>query len=225
MAHRDEIIPRKDRDFDTWANNLCDLAEERTSGPVPEWDHVPPQAVAKLKGVFAVWRAAYSVTLEPHTFLDTGTKNRARDAMETEGRSFVNEYIRNSSKVSEMDKECVGVFARAKRHRVEPPRTVPILEPRAGTSGQIRIYCLDSVKVSRGLPKGVIGIEVLWAVSDHPPVSISELVHSSFATRCPLILSFDEADRGKRVYMTARWQIERDGKKGNTGEIVSCFIP
>jgi hypothetical protein len=225
MAHRNEFIPRKDRDFDIWGENLCELAVERTGGPEPGWDHVPPQAVAKLTGTFAVWHAAYAVTLEPHTFIDTGTKNRARAAMDTEGRSFVNEYIRNSSEVSEADKARAGVFARAKRHRIEPPRSVPVLEPSAGTPGQIRVFYLDAVKGGRGLPKDVLGIEVLWAVLDHEPANTSELVHSSFGTRCPLILSFDEADRGKKIYMTGRWQIERGGKKGLTGEIASCFIP
>jgi hypothetical protein len=34
---------------------------------------------------------------------------------------------------------------------------------------------------------------------------------STFDTRRLLILEFDESDRGKRVYMAGRWEIEREG--------------
>jgi hypothetical protein len=40
-----------------------------------------------------------------------------------------------------------------------------------------------------------------------------------------MTLVFTEADRGKRVYMAGRWEINREGLKGLFGEIVSVFIP
>jgi hypothetical protein len=121
--------------------------------------------------------------------------------MEKEARSFINEYIRNSSKVNPEDKLAVGVHERVKQHHIVPPHTVPVLEARAGNPRQI---------------------EVLWAILAH---QCGGAYYSTFDTRSPLILTFDEADRGKRVYMAGCWEIEREGEKGPMGEIVSAFIP
>jgi hypothetical protein len=35
----------------------------------------------------------------------------------------------------------------------------------------------------------------------------------------------NEEDRGKRLYMAGRWEIEREGVKGPFGDIVSAIVP
>jgi hypothetical protein len=50
-------------------------------------------------------------------------------------------------------------------------------------------------------------------------------VNSAFDTNPPLILEFDEQDRGKHVYMAGCWEIEREGEKGPYGAIVEAVIP
>jgi hypothetical protein len=90
---------------------------------------------------------------------------------------------------------------------------------------QIVIPYRDQGSARRGKPEDVHGIEVRWAILDRPPVSIKELDNSAFDTRSPLSLEFGEEDRRKRVYMTGRWEIEREGVKGDFGEIVSAIIP
>jgi hypothetical protein len=123
------------------------------------------------------------------------------------------------------------------------------LSPGAGHPRQIVIHYRDQGSARRGKPEGVHGIEVRWAaqnaahfelgsfakqnsqdesrlrLSSQPPVSIKELDNSAFDTKSPLILEFGEEDRGKRVYMTGRWEIEREGVKGDFGEIVSSIVP
>jgi hypothetical protein len=225
MVRGDDLIPNSDADFDVWAHNLCDLTVQRTSGSPQEWDHIPPAAVATLTTANAVWRTAYAVTLKAHTSIDTEAKNRAKDTLEKAARSFINEYIRNSSRVSPEDKLAVGVHERSKPHHIVPPHSVPVLDPRAGNPRQIEVFYRDANSGSRGKPENVHGIEVRWAILDHEPTSVAELIHSIFDTRSPLILTFDEADRGKRVYMAGCWEIEREGEKGPMGEIVSAFIP
>jgi hypothetical protein len=145
--------------------------------------------------------------------------------MEVELRSFLNEYIRNSSKVSAEDKLALGIHGRNPPHHIVPPHTTPELEPRAANPRQIEVPYHDAASEHRGKPENVHGIEVRWAILDHEPTGVEELIHSSFDTRSPLTLTFDEADRGKRVYMAGRWEIEREGEKGPTGESVSCFVP
>jgi hypothetical protein len=63
-------------------------------------------------------------------------------------------------------------------------------------------------------------------IASHPPKNIeAELFNSSFDTESPLILTFEEADRGKQLYLTGRWEIEREGIKGEFGDIVTVFVP
>jgi hypothetical protein len=61
-------------------------------------------------------------------------------------------------------------------------------------------------------------------IADTPPVHVKELTHSEFATKNPLDLSFDEDQRGKRVYFAARWE-SGTVKKGPESDIFSAVIP
>jgi hypothetical protein len=150
MARGDDHVPNSNAEFDNWAHNLCDFTARRTGGTPAEWAHILPAAVATLTTANTAWHTAYAVTLKPHTPIDTEAKNRARDALEKEARSFINEYIRNSSKVSPEDKLAVGIHERVKPHHIEPPHTVPVLDPRAGNPRQIEVIYWDAVKGGRG---------------------------------------------------------------------------
>jgi hypothetical protein len=70
----------------------------------------------------------------------------------------------------------------------------------------------------------VHGIELVWLFSDAPPTEVEELIHSAFATRSSLELTFKESDRGKRVYYAVRWETGTV-KKGKFSDIFSAFIP
>jgi hypothetical protein len=54
---------------------------------------------------------------------------------------------------------------------------------------------------------------------------ITELTNSSFDTRSPLTLQFEEHQRGLRVYLCGAWEIEREGEKGPYGDIEEVVIP
>jgi hypothetical protein len=74
-----------------------------------------------------------------------------------------------------------------------------------------------------GKPANVHGLECLWVIAETPPKEIEELLHSSFATRSPLELVFNESERGKRVYFAVRWE-SGTVKKGPWSEIFSGII-
>jgi hypothetical protein len=133
--------------------------------------------------------------------VDTEEKKRLHKAALPVIESFVNEFVRYSSKVTDEDIANMGMRRR------------------------ISIYYKDEGSEHRGKPKNVHGIEIRWAILDHYPTSEKELVNSSFDTNSPLVLDFDESDRGKHLYMYGRWEIEREGEKGPPGAIVDAIIP
>jgi hypothetical protein len=94
-----------------------------------------------------------------------------------------------------------------------------------GTRRRLIINYKDEKSDRRGKPEGVHGIEIRWAMLDHADPDIKELTNSAFDTSPPLILEFEEHQRGQRVYMCGAWEIEREGEKGPYGDIEEAIVP
>jgi hypothetical protein len=86
------------------------------------------------------------------------------------------------------------------------------------------IYAYCGRPEKRGKPHGVHDAEIRWAIPDHVPVSVKELVNSDFDTASPFTLVFDGTQRGLRLYFCLRWETTTN-KKGPDGEIYSVVIP
>jgi hypothetical protein len=128
--------------------------------------------------------------------------------------------------VTDEDRDKMGIpNYKDGRTPVPAPETSPLLLIDTGTRRRIIVHYRDEKSGRRGKPKGVHGIEVRWAILDRPPAHEDELIHSSFDTKSPLTLEFDESDRGKHVYLCGRWEIEREGIKGPSGAIEDAIIP
>ena len=61
-------------------------------------------------------------------------------------------------------------------------------------------------------------------IRDAPPASPDELEHHTMASRTPFTLHFDEAERGKTVYVGLAWQNER-GILGAYSEYKTAVVP
>jgi hypothetical protein len=196
---------------------LCGTVDEKAGGKEPEWKHIPDSEVELLKRARAAWRAAYEVTLVPHTPAQTLAKNEARQAAEAVIRPFVGQWLM-WKQVTDAEREDAGVHNKKPRRPAIPaPETVPELEPRAGIPRQVVIPYRDKGSTHRGKPADVHGIEVCWALLDHPPADIeSELTHTAFDTKSPLILNFQEHDRGKRIYMAGAGKSSAKGSRASS---------
>jgi hypothetical protein len=211
-----------------WFKNLVDYVDKKCSPPdAPEWGFIPASEVVLLNDAYRDWRAAYALTLKPHTPAETLAKDEARKYAEGEViRPFVGQWLM-WKQVTDKEREEAGVHnKKPRRPEIPPPATAPELSPAAGHPRQIVIPYRDKGSARRGKPDDAHGIEIRWAFMDHPPVNIeAELFNSTFDTNSPLILVFEEADRGKKVYLVGRWEIEREGIKGGFGEIVPAIVP
>jgi hypothetical protein len=220
-----DYIPEKDADFDIWFSFMYQFVSQKCAGSPPEWTHIPLTALSKLGELHAGWKTAYGATFGPHTKVETKTKNDAKKAAKKFIRPFVNQYLRYPP-VTDEDRTAMSIHNRKTTHSpVVVPDTSPRLLIDTGTRRRIIVYYRDETSTRRGKPKGVHGIEVKWAILDHYPESEKELIHSSFDTSQPLTLVFDEADRGKHIYLMGLWEIEREGEKGPSGAIEEAIIP
>jgi hypothetical protein len=88
----------------------------------------------------------------------------------------------------------------------------------------LTVHFHDQDSTSKAKPAGQHGAEIRWAVLDAAPTVLDDLSHSSFDTRSPFTLTFDEDQRGKTVYFALCWENTR-GEKGKYSPIASAIIP
>jgi hypothetical protein len=170
---------------------------------------------------------AYDAWTEDDSSLKKAQRDDARQAAEQAVEYFAAHSVRYNEKMTETQKyELLGVRTWHPGHPIEVPTTVPELSVRAGHIRQLIANYKDMGSEHWGKPDKVHGIEIRWAFLDHPPVNIeAELTNSSFDTRHPFRITFNEEDRGKTAYFAARWEIEREGQKGDFGPIASAVVP
>ncbi|MDR2717430.1 MAG: hypothetical protein LBB89_05125 [Treponema sp.] len=76
----------------------------------------------------------------------------------------------------------------------------------------------------RAKPAGYDGAVLVWDTLDAPPERPTDLAEHTMASRTPHIIEFDEADRGKTVYIALCWQNER-GIRGPWSETQTAVVP
>jgi hypothetical protein len=221
----DDYLALKDADFEEFFKFMCQYVNTKCGPPdAPQWSHIPDDARAALNDEYAAWHRAYVPTIGPHTPVDTEAKNDAKKAVKKSIRGFVNRYLRFPP-VTDEDRTAM----RIPNHDAHPspvpvPEDVPETEVQMPLPRVLRFRFRRANMKRWGKPKDVHGMELVWLISDTPPREVEELVHSAFATRSPLELTFKESDRGKRLYFAVRWETGTV-KKGKFSEIFSVFIP
>ncbi|MDR2552400.1 MAG: hypothetical protein LBD31_04435 [Treponema sp.] len=222
MAHNGDWLPSREQDLvdlaQKWAAGLADSAKITAFG----WKQ--PEAAEALAqvGAFLTARTAYE---DVDSTANRMAKDEAKDAAKGAMRDFANANIRFNKQMADEDKLVYGI--RPPDRTATPagePESFPEAEPDTSIIRQLTIHFWDSATKKRGKPHGVHGAEIRWALLDHAPVSVDELINSDFDTASPFTLKFDEGRRGQRVYFCLRWE-STTNRKGPFGEIGSAIIP
>jgi hypothetical protein len=217
-------IPDEDAAFDALYKNYCRIVHQKTSDTPPEWTHIPAGRVTDLNDGYAAWYAAWGKIKGAHVQSDIWAKNHAKDEGKHILRVFNNEFIVNSTVVSEQDKQDLGNHPRNPPSPIPDPPTRPEFYIKILDIMRLAIHFWDQGSSTKARPYGMDGAVIYWAILDHAPSGIGELTNSVLATRTPHILEFTEQDRGKTVYIAMRWQNEK-GRKGPPSEIQWAIIP
>jgi hypothetical protein len=219
MAH--DYIPLADGAFLEWAKTLTAFAAPKVTA-----FNIPAGALAPIQGQLTAYEAAYEAAQNPNRGkVDVLTKNEARDALKVSLRGFVKAYLAYNPAVSDADKENMGLPLHDHTRTPSPaPTTIPELELDSSVIRQISVHYRDTGSDKRGKPAHVHGVELRWAVLDNPPQSVEDLHKSAFDTASPYTFTFDEAERGKALYICPCWENSR-GEKGPFGEIYKAIVP
>jgi hypothetical protein len=217
-------IPSSYELFNLWFKFLVQYVSSKTSGATPAWTHIPQAVVDMIMEAYAAWYTVYSKTFGPHTPVDTLAKKEGKKAAEMIIRPFVNQYLRFLP-VTDEDRKAMGIPNHDPKPTPVPrPDDIPEVEVLTPKPRMLRFRFRRANMKRWGKPEGVHGMELVWVIADAPPTIIAELIHSAFATKSPLDLTFDENVRGKRVYFAVRWETDAV-KKGDFSEIYSVVIP
>ncbi|MDR2680390.1 MAG: hypothetical protein LBC47_06225 [Tannerella sp.] len=219
-----DFIPEKDSAFIQWVVNFLAqlvLILDRIGFPEVEYTLLTTQ-----KDDFA---AKFKLAEEPSTRTKVTVKNKndSRAILEKTLRADIKEFVSYNRRVTGGDREALGLPI-YKTGRTPSPvaKKAPYFKVDTGTIRRLvfHYYGEEAGEHARAKPPGQKGAEMCWAILATPPSSIDELIHSSFDTDSPLILDFDENQRGTTVYFCFRWE-NTTGKKGPWSEIAGAIIP
>lgn len=222
-----DYIPDNDEKFDEWFAFLVQYVAAKCSAEPPEWTHIPNAAWTELSNAYAAWHMAHLKTIGPHTQVDTEIKNDTKKAAKKVIRPFVNQYLRFPP-VLDSDRTAMRIPNKDPHPSPVPvPEDIPEVEVFMPLPRVLQFKFRRANAKRWGKPPKVHGMECLWKIAepgDPPPKEIEELIHSSFATKSPLEITFKESERGKKLYYAVRWETGTV-KKGKWSEIFSAIIP
>jgi hypothetical protein len=107
---------------------------------------------------------------------------------------------------------------------VPVPTTLVATEVILPAPALVEVHFHNKGEKSRAKPHGVHGAEFVYALLDEPTEDWTLLTHSVFVTRSPLKLTFAGTERGRKLYISGRWENVR-GEKGPWNEIQEIVIP
>jgi hypothetical protein len=160
-----------------------------------------------------------------YTKLDMQAKNEKKQQLIHLEEVFVRNNLQNNDAMTDNMREELRIpIHDPKPTPTPPPEGIPEIEVVTPYPRTVHIKFRGESAPRWGKPEHVHGLECLWLITEEPPVKVKDLLHSEFATRNPLELTFEEDERGKKMYFAVRWE-SGAGKKGLWSDIYSAIIP
>jgi hypothetical protein len=161
-----------------------------------------------------------------HTPLNVLAKNVAKKVLDKHVRRVVKAFLINNPLLTDEDLKLLGLpIHKTTRTPAPVAETAPDFDIDSSIIRRLIIHFFEKDgDHKRGKPAGQHGAEIAWVISDTPPALVKELIHSSFDTRTPFTLEFEENERGQAVYFCLRWENTR-GLKGPWSSIQKAIIP
>ncbi|MDR1864574.1 MAG: hypothetical protein LBR08_03285 [Bacteroidales bacterium] len=215
-------IPIKDEEFHTVQGVITGTANDNRTA----WRLDGAWLDKRLLPAQAQWEDAWEEYRNPSTRtpLIIFAKMKARKEYEPLLRLLV-KNLRCNTRVTENDLHLMGIVPYpSTRKRVPPPESYPAFSTDSSIIRRLSVHFRDVGSASKAKPIGIHGAEIRWEIRQASPVTPADLINSSFCTRSPLTLEFDEDRRGETVWFCLRWENTR-GEKGPWSELGSAVIP
>jgi hypothetical protein len=228
-----DYIPERDIKAAIWMKHFAAVLIEH-----PELYRTTAQDAAEIDALVLAFRVANAKCGRPITNSPVArrAKNEARIAAERLLRPAATR-INRDPRIAANLKVSIGLKPRTKRrHRIDPPQTVPVLSLRADRSGRMHVRVHDSQSLRRAKPKSAVGLQLFERiiprdVAHAASAAGSGAVPNVGADETPpgwrfvglftrALFVFDHAAKatGDQASYVARWYT-RPGKPGRFGNI------
>jgi hypothetical protein len=215
------LIPPREKNLVDWSENLIAVSiVHKKEWNLSEVKLVELQALHdEVKDLHELCQTA------SYTKLDMQVKNEKKQQLIHLIKVFVRNNLQNNDAMTDTGRKALGIPIYDNKHTPVPvPEGIPEIEVEMPHLRTLRIKFRDEHAERWGKPKRVHGVECIWEIMDEPPIRVKELSRVESATRSPLELTFEEHERGKRLYFAARWETGVK-KKGRWSDIFSAIIP
>lgn len=223
MTKRRDYVPQNNAVFNNWFRNMTQYVSQKVSGTPPEWDHILRREQDALNSAYADWYTHYALTLKPHTPDFTEARNEARARSEKVIRQFIKRNIycdpvTNSDRIY-LELPVHDIIRTDRTNVLEEVEW--FLEIRGIRQVHVRFKVLGAS--GKAKPEGY-QVVVAWDILDEPPKRPEDLRRHANASRTPHTITFDETERGKKVYVALAWQNERK-VLGKWSAVQWTFVP
>ena len=199
-----DYIPRSDGGFDIFQSNFIKGVQPKLTA----WG-IPPADFTALVSLSVAWNMAWlkAKNKDTRNRADVQAKKDARKAYQSGLRQFVMQWLAFNSKVSNAEREGLGLNVRD----TEPtPMPVPDRAPDV-TMEEIR-HLVHDLRLTdpenphtQSKPKGVRCAQVFRCFSEDVPTNTKQYRLVGDATRFIYRVNFLESDEGKLVWYIARY--------------------
>lgn len=215
-----DYIPRNAEKFSFFMKRLIDYVKKMA----PEWPGIPVIRINQLDAVYGVFASALETAMESPTPGNINARKLAQARAVKVLREFVNQFLRFSP-VNNTDRIEMGIPNHDTVRTPSPvPTTVPEIETDTSVIRELSMRMRDFGAASWGKPAHVRSMELAWGIREDRPAVVSEFPNMEAATANPIVLSFEEEERGKRVFFAARW-LNNTAQPGPWSDIESAVVP
>jgi len=184
--------------------------------------------VTKLNTSFTDYSAKYGITSNPTTRSPAATiaRNAAWDILCADLNDVYKHDLLNNDAISLADKEALHIHVSAGGGAITPaPTTTPLVTLTSEEIGALRVnYSDSSAPGTHYKPDNVVFCELWYQIGGTAPATPTDCPESANISRSHSPLQFAPENRGKAVYVFARW-VNRNGKTGPWSGIVSALVP
>jgi len=206
MAGNKDYIPRNIDAFHKWFKNLYEYVTKKTTGRGAAWHHIPSEELEEFHAAFHEWQELYDGLAASDSVHAPSKRSAAKKRAEKVIRPFVKRHLHFKAIPDEEKIEmAVPIHDTTRTHKGPPKEKVDFSLVAKGprmVGFPFKVLGAEN----RGKPYRYDGALFAWALLDHEPTSLSELVNRTLSPRSPLTLTFSEEDRGRKLYAAAAWQ-------------------
>jgi hypothetical protein len=186
------------------------------------------EKVTKMNASFTDYNAKYGITNNPTTRSPAATiaRNAAWDVLAVDLNDIYKHDLLNNDAITPAEKEALHIHVSAGGGTISPaPTTTPIVSLTSEEIGALRVvYSDSSAPGTHYKPDNVVFCELWYQIGGTAPVTPAECNEKANISRSHAPLQFAPEQRGKAVYVFARW-VNRNGKTGPWSGMVTALVP